>query len=85
MGFKVEQMTNGAFKSRVLLVTVAIGVGLGILIGVLIILFRLELLYFLIGGYGSAMFLTIFSHEDIVNIAWDSAGVTTGKANKLMT
>lgn len=79
MGSKVEQMTQGQFKSSVLIFAVSIGVGLGVLLGVLIILYQLSLIYFIIGGYGIALLLTHYSQEDIVNIAWDSAGVTTGK------
>ena len=32
----------------------------------------------LLGGYTIALALTIASREEIVNLAWDSAGVTTG-------
>jgi hypothetical protein len=78
MGAKVEQITQGQFKSSVLIFAVSIGVGLGVLLGVLIILYQLSLIYFIIAGYGIALLLTHYSQEDVVNIAWDSAGVTTG-------
>ncbi|HEY5720185.1 MAG TPA: DUF1538 family protein, partial [Gammaproteobacteria bacterium] len=32
----------------------------------------------LLPGYGLALVLTWFSSEEFVNVAWDSAGVTTG-------
>jgi hypothetical protein len=32
----------------------------------------------LLPGYGIAIVLTLLSTEEFVNIAWDSAGVTTG-------
>ena len=32
----------------------------------------------LCGGYSFALFLTCFSSEEFVCIAWDAAGVTTG-------
>jgi hypothetical protein len=32
----------------------------------------------LLGGYTIALALTVVSREEIVNLAWDSAGVTTG-------
>ncbi len=79
MGAKVEQITQGQFKRSMLIFAVSIGVGLGVLLGVLIILYQLSLIYFILVGYGIALVLTYYSPEDIVNIAWDSAGVTTGK------
>ena len=79
MGTKVEQITQGQFKRSMLIFAVSIGVGLGVMLGVLIILYQLSLIYFILVGYGIAIVLTHYSQEDIVNIAWDSAGVTTGK------
>jgi hypothetical protein len=32
----------------------------------------------LVGAYVLALILTVFSREELVNLAWDSAGVTTG-------
>ena len=42
------------------------------------ILFGVELIKFLIVKYAVAVTLTYYISEDFVNIAWDSAGVTTG-------
>lgn len=78
LGNTVETLTNGAFEKKLLLYAVAIGVGCGITLGVLKIIFGLSLSWFLIPLYSLALVLTWFSTEEFVNVAWDSAGVTTG-------
>ncbi len=78
LGATVQQLTNGAFKKSMLNYTVSIGVACGIALGLLKITFDLSLGYFLLPGYIIAVVLTLLSSEDFVNIAWDSAGVTTG-------
>ena len=57
---------------------VSFGVGTGIALGVIKIIFELSIAWFLIPGYLLAAILTWLSSEEFVNIAWDSAGVTTG-------
>jgi hypothetical protein len=78
LGITVENLTNGAFKKSLLMYAVSVGVGIGIGIGVLKIIFSIPLAWLLIPGYSLALVLTYFSSEEFVNIAWDSAGVTTG-------
>jgi hypothetical protein len=78
MGITVENLTDGAFKKRLLLHAVAVGVGIGAAVGVAKILFGLSLAVILVGAYVVALILTVFSREELVNLAWDSAGVTTG-------
>ncbi len=57
---------------------VSFGVGCGIAIGIFKIIFSIPIAYIIIPGYLVAIVLTYFSTEEFVNIAWDSAGVTTG-------
>jgi len=78
LGMTVENLTNGAFKKSVLMYSVSFGVACGIAIGVLKIIFVWPLGWLLVPGYGLALILTLLSTEEFVNIAWDSAGVTTG-------
>jgi len=78
MGITVETLTDGAFRRQTLIHAVAIGVGLGTALGVAKILFDLPLAALLLPGYLLALAMTIFSSEEYVNLAWDSAGVTTG-------
>ena len=78
MGTTVENLTDGAFKKRLLIHAVAFGVGLGAATGVARILFDLPLAWLLTTAYAVALGLTVISREEFVNLAWDSAGVTTG-------
>ena len=78
LGTTVENLTNGAFKKSMLMYAVSIGVAFGIAIGVLKIIFDIPIAYLLLPGYVFGLILTSLSTEEFVNIAWDSAGVTTG-------
>lgn len=57
--------------------TVAVSVGLAILVGVFRILKGWPIQYIIIGGYIGVMVMTVFAPEEIVGIAYDSGGVTT--------
>ncbi|MEM9302893.1 MAG: DUF1538 domain-containing protein [Pseudomonadota bacterium] len=78
LGLTVENLTNGAFKKSTLMYAVSFGVGCGIAIGVAKIIFDIPIAYLLLPGYVLAVVLTFLSTEEFVNVAWDSAGVTTG-------
>jgi hypothetical protein len=78
LGTTVESLTNGAFQKRSLMYAVSTGVAFGLVLGVAKIAFELPLGALLLPLYGVAMLMTVFSSEEFVNIAWDSAGVTTG-------
>jgi len=78
LGSTVENLTNGAFKKSMLMYSVAFGVACGIGLGILKMVINLPVIVLLLPFYFLAMFLTYISNEDFVNIAWDSAGVTTG-------
>ena len=78
LGTTVETLTNGSFKKSTLMYAVSLGVAFGISTGVAKIIFQIPIAYLLIPGYLIAIALTIASSEEFVNIAWDSAGVTTG-------
>ena len=78
LGQTVENLTNGAFRKAMLMYAVSSGVACGIALGVAKIIFGIPLQWLLIPLYGIAVILTALSTEEFVNIAWDSAGVTTG-------
>lgn len=58
-------------------ITIAFSVGIALMVGVLRILLRWPIHYFIIGGYLVIVALTRFAPEDIIGIAYDSGGVTT--------
>jgi hypothetical protein len=78
LGLTVQELTNGAFKKSMLMYSVAIGVAVGIALGVAKIIFHLDLMTMLLPLYVVGIIMTVLSTEEFVNVAWDSAGVTTG-------
>lgn len=57
--------------------TVAVSVGIAIVIGVLRILRNWSLQYMIIGGYILVVVMTTLSPPEIISIAYDSGGITT--------
>ena len=57
--------------------TVAVSVGVAILIGVLRIIRGWPIQYVIIGGYIGVIVMTSFAPKEIIGIAYDSGGVTT--------
>ncbi len=57
--------------------TVALSVGVAIVIGVLRILKGWPIQYMIIAGYIGVVILTAFAPESIIGVAYDSGGVTT--------
>ncbi|HBR22438.1 MAG TPA: DUF1538 domain-containing protein [Nitrospiraceae bacterium] len=78
LGLTVENITNGAFRKKLVMISVSMGVALGLSCGVLKIIFDIPLMYLVVPLYTIAVILTIISEEKYVNMGWDSAGVTTG-------
>jgi len=78
LGLTVQNLTNGAFKKSMLMYSVATGVSVGIALGVAKLVFAWDLMTMLLPLYAVGVIMTIFSTEEFVNVAWDSAGVTTG-------
>jgi hypothetical protein len=78
LGITTEELTNGVFKKKKLIIAVSFGVAFGICLGLAKLIFDWPLVWLVVPGYMIAIVLTALSSETFVNIAWDSAGVTTG-------
>jgi hypothetical protein len=78
LGVTAESLTNGFFRKRTLIMAVSVGVACGIAAGVAKLVYDLPLVWLVVPPYLVAAVLTAFSSEEFVNVAWDSAGVTTG-------
>ncbi|MEM7023643.1 MAG: DUF1538 domain-containing protein [Pseudomonadota bacterium] len=78
LGVTTERLTNGIFKKKTLVHAVSVGVAFGIATGVAKLVFDLPLIWFVVPPYLLSIVLTFLSTEEFVNVAWDSAGVTTG-------
>ncbi|MCL1818193.1 MAG: DUF1538 domain-containing protein, partial [Spirochaetaceae bacterium] len=74
----VENASVGTFRRSTLVHTVAAGVGLGMSVGMTKILYDVPIIYYLAPGFLVLLLVSALSPEEFVNIAWDSAGVTTG-------
>ena len=71
-----EQISS--IPSAVLIWSVAIGVGLLLVVAMLRIIFKIRLKYLLLGLYVALFILAIFVPKDFLAVAFDSGGVTTG-------
>ena len=78
LGMKVEELSVGTFKKTTLIYAVATGVGFGIALGAVKIIWDIQIFKLLVPAYAVLLVMTFFSDEQYVNIGWDSAGVTTG-------
>lgn len=71
-----EQISS--IPSAVLIWSVALGVGLLLVVAMLRIIFKIKLKYLLIVLYAVVFTVTFFVPEDFLAVAFDSGGVTTG-------
>ncbi|MDD4502672.1 MAG: DUF1538 domain-containing protein, partial [Clostridia bacterium] len=62
----------------VLILTVAIGVGIFLVVAMLRIIFKIKLSYLFVGLYIIIFILAFFVPMDFLSVAFDSGGVTTG-------
>lgn len=69
-----DSLKHYAFSIRI---TVALAVGLAIVLGVLRILRGWSLPLLIVGGYVLIMLMTVFAPQEIVGLAYDLGGVTT--------
>jgi len=74
----IDRESSGAINKKVILYTLAIGVGISLSLAMLKILLNIPLWYILIPGYAIAIILSFFSSEKFTSIAFDSGGVATG-------
>ncbi|MTI96089.1 MAG: DUF1538 domain-containing protein [Firmicutes bacterium] len=75
---EVDNLTQGAISSRMMVHIVALGVAVGVAGGLAKIIYKVPNSYILIPVYLLVIVLTWLSPEASTGIAYDSAGVTTG-------
>lgn len=78
LNYEVEKVSSGSIKSRILLITLSIGVGFAVALAMARILYGIPLWTILAPGYLLAFAMSRFSSESFVSIAFDSGGVSTG-------
>jgi hypothetical protein len=77
VALKAEEITAGGLKSFALRNAVAIGVAVGLTVGVWRIFAGDPLWVYIFVGYVIALILTLYAPKEIVPLAYDSGGVTT--------
>jgi len=75
---QVNEITHGMFPRWLMIGSVSIGVGSGLTLGVIQIMFGINFILIIYPLYVLALVLTWFSKEDFRCVAWDCGGVTTG-------
>ncbi len=78
LGKSVENITVGTVRGDSVVRAISIGVGVGLIVGVLRILFVVPTIWILLPPYIIFLLLIALSDEEFVGIASDSGGVTTG-------
>jgi hypothetical protein len=74
IGNSAEAQNHYALSLRL---TVALAVGIALVMGVFRILKGWPVQYLIIGGYAGVVIMTFFAPPEIIGIAYDSGGVTT--------
>jgi len=74
---KAEEISEGSIKGTLLRGFVALGVGVGILLGAYRIIQGDSIVYYILVGYVVVIVMTFFAPRIIIPIAYDSGGVTT--------
>ncbi len=74
---KAEEISEGSIKKGLLRGFVALGVGVGILLGAFRIINGDSIVYYILAGYIVVIVMTFFAPRTIIPIAYDSGGVTT--------
>jgi len=78
MSQQVEQLSSGLLSSELLLFTVSVGIGTMVVVGLFRLLYNLPLYIILCISYGIIFLLSLYTSFDMLAIAFDSSGVTTG-------
>lgn len=76
--YEVEEETSGSIKGKVLLFTLAAGVGFFVALAMARILLGFPLWWIILPGYAVAFTIAFFAEKKFISIAFDSGGVATG-------
>lgn len=77
VALKAEEVSGGTIRAGPLRVAVAVGAGLGVLLGAVRVVNGLPLVYFVLVGYVLVIVQTVRAPASIVPLAYDAGGVTT--------
>jgi hypothetical protein len=75
---EVKRVTGGAIRTSLILITLAVGVALGIGLSMLRLLMGFSIWLYILPGYAIALTLNFFVPKVFVGIAFDAGGVASG-------
>ena len=78
LAIEMEKASGGSVSQRPVLLTLSVGVGLFVALGMVKLLLGLSILYFVVPGYALALLMTRFSTPEFIAAAFDAGGVATG-------
>lgn len=78
LAIEMQKASAGSVSQRPVLVTLSVGVGLFVALGMVKLLLGLSILYFVVPGYALALLMTRFSTPEFIAAAFDAGGVATG-------
>jgi hypothetical protein len=77
VAIKASEVSGGTLRVGPLRAAVALGAGIGVMLGTFRIIAGVPLPYFILAGYLIVIVQTLFAPKQIVPLAYDSGGVTT--------
>lgn len=75
---QVASVSDGQIPKNILLISVALGVGIFCLLGLLRMFLNVPIIYLLLGGYGLIFLLAALAPPQYMAVSFDAGGVTTG-------
>ncbi|ADU30511.1 DUF1538 domain-containing protein [Evansella cellulosilytica] len=78
LALQVDQVSGGEISRNILVYSVALGVGIFVMLAMLRIVFNISITYLLVAGYGIVFLLAAFTPASFIPISFDAGGVTTG-------
>ncbi|MDI6697482.1 MAG: DUF1538 domain-containing protein [Candidatus Saccharicenans sp.] len=78
LAFQVDLVSGGEINRSVLILAVALGVGIAVSLAILRIFLGINIAIVLLAGYIAVLILSFFVPPELVPVAFDAGGVTTG-------
>ncbi|MDQ0257308.1 hypothetical protein J2S74_004766 [Evansella vedderi] len=78
LALQIDLVSDGIISRTILVYSVALGVGIFVMLAMLRIVFNFPITYLLMGGYGVVFLLASFTPPSFIPISFDAGGVTTG-------
>lgn len=78
LAIEIEEVSSGFLRKRLIVPTIALGVGVALALAIVRIAYELPLAVLLIPGYALILLLTLLAPSKYVPIAYDAGAVATG-------